>query len=240
MTRTRTVVVALVAASLGLILWDLRASDAGVRSAAQAATAPLQRTVTAVFAPFGTWARHVEDFGDPKVRAAQAAEISAPAGWATVSGRVVAADIAGDRAIVTIDVGADDGVRKGNAVLAVGGLVGKVRASSPHAATVALVTDPGSEIGVRILPSKEIGVSRGQGMDVDLRVDFLSPAASAAIGDGLVTLGSTTPNGIPPDLPIGTVTALDTIAAPSGRVVTARPVAGMTSLETLLVLTEKR
>lgn len=239
MARTRTVVVLLVAASLGLILWDLRASDAGVRSAAQAVTAPLQRTVTAVFAPFGAWARQVEEFGDPEVRAVKAAEIRAPEGWATASGRVVAADIAGDRAMVTIDVGTDDGVRKGNAVLAVGGLVGEVRTASPHAATVALVTDPGSEIGVRVLPSKEIGVSSGQGMDVDLRVDFLSPAAAAGIDDKLLTLGSTTPDGIPPDLPIGTVTSLDTSPAPSGRVVTARPVAGMTSLETLLVLTEK-
>ncbi len=239
MARTRTVVLLLVAASLGLILWDLRASDAGLRSAAQAVTAPLQRTVTAVFAPFGSWARHVEEFSDPQVRAAKAAEIAAPPGWATATGRVVAADIAGDRAVVTIDTGADDGVREGNAVLAVGGLVGEVRATTAHSATVQMVTDPGSEIGVRIMPSKEIGVSRGQGMGADLRVDFLSPAASAAIGDDLLTLGSTTRNGIPPDLPIGTVSALDTMPTPSGRVVTVVPVAGMTSLDTLLVLTEK-
>lgn len=240
MARTRTVVLLLVAASLALILWDLRASDAGVRSAAQAVSAPLQRTVTAVFAPFGSWARQVEEFGDPQVRTTKAAEITAPEGWNTATGRVVAADIAGDRAVVTIDTGTDDGVRRGNAVLAVGGLVGEVVTTSANAAAVQLVTDPGSEIGIRTLPSKEIGVSRGQGMDADLRVDLLSPAAPVAINDRLLTLGSTTPNGIPPDLPIGVVTAVDSLPAPSGRVVTARPVTGMTSLDTLLVLTEKR
>jgi rod shape-determining protein MreC len=181
----------------------------------------------------------VEEFGDPQVREVAVAEIAAPEGWATATGRVVAADIAGDRAVVTIDAGSDEGVRQGNAVLTTGGLVGEVRTTSTHSATVQLVTDPGSEIGVRILPSKEIAVSRGQGMDADLRIDFLSPAAIATAGDRLLTLGSTTRDGIPPDLPIGTVTAVDTLSTPSGRVVTAVPVTGMTSLDTVLVLTEK-
>lgn len=231
--------VLLVVASLGLILWDLRASNQTVREAAAQVTAPLQRTVTAVFVPFGSWARQVEQFSAPVARQQAAARIPAPDGWSSVAGRVVAADIAGDRAVVTIDVGADDGVRDGNAVLAVGGVVGEIVRVSPHSAVVLLVCDPGSEVGVRVLPSKEIGVARGQGMDADLRVDFLSPAAPAASGDALVTLGSTVRNGVPPDLPIGTVTGVDTASVASGRVIDARPVAGMTALETLLVLTER-
>ncbi len=240
MARTRTVVVVLVAASLALILWDLRASDQTLRQVSADVVAPVQRTVTSVFAPFGAWARHVEEFSDPAVRSDEVARISAPAGWATATGRVVAADIAGDRAVVTIDIGRDEGVRRSNAVLAPGGLVGQITAVSGQSAVVLLVTDPGSEVGVRVLPSKEIGVASGQGMDADLRVDFLSPAAAASPDDALVTLGSTAADGIPPDLPIGTVTALDSAPVASGRVIGARPVAGMTSLETLLVLTERR
>ncbi len=239
MARTRTVVVLLVVASLGLILWDLRASNQTPRQAVAQLTTPLQRTVTAVFAPFGSWARDVEGFSDPVVRQADAAAIAAPPGWSSAIGRVVAADIAGDRAVVTIDAGQDDGVRVGNAVLAVGGVVGEVLRVAPRSAVVLLVTDPGSQVGVRALPGKEIGVASGQGMDADVRVDFLSPAAPAAVGDALVTLGSTQRHGVPPDLPIGTVTGLDTAPAASGRVVSARPVAEMTSLETLLVLTAR-
>lgn len=239
MARTRTVVVLLVVASLGLILWDLRASDQTLRQASAQVTAPLQRTVTALFAPFGSWARQVEEFGSAPVRAQQATTIASPAGWESALGRVVAADIAGDRAVVTIDAGAEEGISKGNAVLAVGGLVGQIVRVAPESAVVLLVTDPGSEVGVRVLPSKEIGVASGQGMDSDLRIDFLSPAAAATVGDAIVTLGSTGANGIPPELPIATVTALDTAPVASGRVVTAQPVTGMTSLEILRVLTER-
>lgn len=239
--RTRNIVLVLVVVSLGLILWDLRASDRSVRAAAQQVVTPLQRTVTAAVSPFGAWARQTSQFSDPVVRAEAAAPIAAqaPEGWATAAARVVAADIAGDRAVVTIDAGRAEGVRRGNAVLAPGGLVGEVTDVSQHAATVRLVVDPASTIGVRVLPSKEIGVATGRGADADVRVDLLSPAAAAVPGDAVVTLGSTQRDGIPPDLPIGAVSAVDTEATASGRVVQTEPVAGMTSLETVVVLTER-
>lgn len=241
MTRTRNTVLVLVAVSLALILWDLRASEGSVRTAVQQVVTPLQRTVTAAFAPFGAWARHTQEFADPVVRAERAAPIAAqaPPGWSTSPARVVAADIAGDRAVVTIDAGDAEGVRSGNAVLAPGGLVGEVTRVSPHAATVRLVADPASTIGVRVLPSKEIGVASGTGVDADVRLDLLSPAAAVAAGDTVVTLGSTERDGIPADLPLGRIRAVDTLPTASGRVAQAQPVAGVTSLETVVVLTER-
>jgi cell shape-determining protein MreC len=238
MARTRTTVLLLVVASLALILWDLRASDASVRAAAQQVVAPLQRTVTAVFAPFGTWARQVSDFSDPVVRAERAAAIPVPQGWRGEPARVIAADIAGDRALVTVDAGSDAGVVVGNAVLVEGGVIGQVETVSANAATVHLVTDPASTLGVRVLPSKEIGVLTGR-TDTGLRVDLLSPAAAVASGDVVVTLGSDAATGMPPDLPVATVRAVDTEPTASGRVAGAEPVAGMTSLETVLILTER-
>lgn len=236
MARTRTTLLLLVVASLALILWDLRASEGSVRSAAQQVVAPMQRTITAVFSPFGAWAREVSEFSDPAVRSAATAEVPVPQGWSGTPARVIAADIAGDRAVVTVDAGSKQGVAVGDAVLVRGGVVGEVSSVSGGAATVLLVTDPASTVGVRVLPSKEMGVLTGQGMGLDLRVDLLSPAAEVAAGDTLVTLGSR----LPPDLPIATVTAVDTAPAPSGRTATAQPVAGMTTLETVLVLTGRR
>jgi cell shape-determining protein MreC len=240
MARTRSTVLLLVVASLALILWDLRASQQSVRSAAQQVVAPLQRTVTSVFAPFGAWARDVEQFSDPTVRAAAAARIPAPAGWAGTPARVVAADIAGDRAAVTIDAGSGQGIAVGNAVLAAGGVVGQVTQVSGSAATVLLVTDPASAVGVRVLPSKEMGVATGEGRDTALRVDLLSPAAAAAVGDSVVTLGSDDEAGLPPGLPVGRIAAVDVAVTASGRTATLRPVTGMTTLETVLVLTGRR
>lgn len=242
MTRTRNLVVVLVVASLTLILWDLRASDAALRSAAQQVVTPLQRTATAVFAPFGAWARQVQSFDDPQSRrpAVEAIAVTAPEGWATAAGRVVAADISGTRAVVTIDAGSSAGIRPGNAVLAPGGLVGRIQQVSPGAATVQLVTDPQSTIGVRVLPSREMGVVTGRGMGQDLRLELLNPAARAEPSNALITLGSTTREGVPPGLTVGSVTALDTDPAESGRSGEAAAVTGTTTLDMLVVLTERR
>jgi rod shape-determining protein MreC len=240
MARTRTTVVLLVVASLALILWDLRASQQSLRSATQQVVAPVQRTVTSVFSPLGAWARDVQDFSDPVARASAVSQIPVPAGWTGVPARVVAADIAGDRAAVTIDAGSRQGLAVGNAVLVTGGVVGQVRQVSAGAATVLLVTDPASVLGVRVLPSKEMGVATGQGTDADVQVDLLSPAAAVVPGDSIVTLGSDAEAGMPPGLPLGRITAVDVAPSASGRTATARPVTGMTTLETVLVLTERR
>lgn len=242
MARTRNLVVVLVVASLTLILWDLRTSDAALRSAARQVVTPLQRTATAVFAPFGAWARQVQSFDDPQTRrqAAEAISVTAPPGWATAAGRVVAAEISGSRAVVTIDAGSSAGIRPGNAVLAPGGLVGRIQQVSPGAATVQLVTDPQSTIGVRVLPSREMGVVTGRGMGQDLQLELLNPAARVTASDAVITLGSTSRDGIPPGLPIGTVVGLDTEPVGSGRAGDAAPVTGTTTLDMLVVLTERR
>jgi rod shape-determining protein MreC len=239
MTRTRNTVVLLVVASLTLILWDLRASNTTVRAAAQEITAPLQRTATALFAPLGAWSRDVAEFSDPVARSAAAARIEAPKGWRSVPVRVVAVDIAGDRATVTVDAGAAQGVREDHAVLAVGGLVGRTSEVFEDTARVILVTDPQSTLGVRALPSREMGVLTGAGMANRLDLDVFNPAAPVAAGQQIVTLGSTERDGVPPDLPVGTVARVDPQPAASGRRAEVRPVVGMTSLDTLLVLTDK-
>ncbi len=239
MTRTRNVVMILVVVSLALILWDLRASDTAMRATAQSVVTPLQRTATAVFAPFGAWARDVEQFSDPAARSATTASIAVPPGWNRADARVVAADISGARAEVTIDTGSDQGVQVGNAVLAAGGLVGTVTRVSADAATVQLVADPRSAVGVRVLPSKEMGVASGTGMGTPVRIDVLNPAARVQTGDRVFTLGSTLRDGIPADLQVGTLEGVDPQAT-SGRTAWIEPVTGMTSLDTLVVLTERR
>jgi rod shape-determining protein MreC len=173
-------------------------------------------------------------------QSAQNIAVTAPPGWRTAGGRVVAADISGARAEVTIDVGSSSGVQQGNAVLAPGGLVGQILRVSANAATVRLVSDPQSTIGVRVSPSKEMGVVTGGGMGADLHLEVLNPAAEVDAADAVQTLGSTQRSGIPAEVPVGTVAAMDTEPAGSGRVGHVAPVTGMTTLDTVLVLTERR
>ncbi len=240
MTRTRNLVLLLVVASVALILWDLRASDAALRSAAQQVITPLQRTATAMFAPFGQWARDVQAFSEPAARQQTAAPALAagPAGWRSAVGRVVAADITGGRAGVTIDVGRTAGVREGNAVLAPGGLVGRIDRVFDDSASVLLISDPRSKIGVRLLTSREMGVLSGVGLGEDLSLEILNPAARVDPGDQVVSLGSEQRTGIPSGLPVGSVTGLDTQPVDSGRAASVHPVTGLTTLDTLVVLTD--
>jgi rod shape-determining protein MreC len=124
-------------------------------------------------------------------------------------------------------------------VLAPGGLVGQVTMVSASAATVQLVTDPRSTIGARVLPSEEMGVVTGAGMGNALGLAILNPAADVAVGQQVVSLGSADEVGIPADLPLGTISAMNPAPA-SGRAAQVRPVTSMTSLDTVLVLTERR
>ena len=76
-------------------------------------------------------------------------------------------------------------------------------------------------------------------MGQDLGLSILNPAAEISIGDEVVSLGSTQRAGVPPDLPVGTISTLDAAAVDSGRSAAATPVAGMTTLDTLVILTER-
>jgi rod shape-determining protein MreC len=242
MARTRTTILMLVVASLTLVLWDLRTSDTALRGVAAQVIAPLQRTAAAVFAPLGSWARDVEGFTDPFVRQARVAPVEpmVPQGWETAVGRVIAADIGPDRGAVTIDVGAGSGVREGNAVLGPGGVVGQVARVTGGAAVVRLVTDPASTIGVRLRGSREMGVATGRGMGRPLALEVINPAAQLQVGGAVETLGSVERFGVPADLPVGSVESIGTEPAASGRNALMSPVASMTSLEAVVVLTEPR
>ena len=68
MIRTRNTVLLLVVAFAGPDPVGSARSNTTVRVAAQEIAAPLQRTATSVFAPFGSWARDVAQFSDPAVR----------------------------------------------------------------------------------------------------------------------------------------------------------------------------
>jgi rod shape-determining protein MreC len=100
---------------------------------------------------------------------------------------------------VNIDRGALDGVTAGAPVLAPSGLVGRVLLVSPHVATVMLLANGQSGVGVKDVRSGALGVALGDSVAQKLTVDFFSPTASVKVGDKLVTsgLGGSFPAGLP-------------------------------------------
>ncbi|MFF1718688.1 rod shape-determining protein MreC [Streptomyces sviceus] len=112
---------------------------------------------------------------------------------------------------ITVDVGANDGIRRDMTVLNGDGLVGRVTTVGPDTATVLLANDPDFTVGTRMEAGDELGFASGQG-DRPLRVELLNGKAEVKKGDRLVTFGSQADKPFVPGVPVGVVSRVD----PSG------------------------
>lgn len=106
---------------------------------------------------------------------------------------------------ITIDRGADRGLRKGMPVVTKAGLVGRIARVSPSQSVVQLATDPDFVLGVRLAASQDLGVGHGGGESsrfiVDQGINLEDPVRK---GDAVLTSGLSDAI-MPPDLPIGVV-----------------------------------
>jgi rod shape-determining protein MreC len=107
---------------------------------------------------------------------------------------------------VLVDVGAHEGVERGQAAIAGEGIVGRVAEVGARAARVLLVTDLNSRIPVVLETSRERAVLAGDNTPRP-RLLYLAGKATVKVGDRIVTSGS---GGIfPPGLPVGVVASVD-------------------------------
>lgn len=86
---------------------------------------------------------------------------------------------------VTIDKGANAGVRKDDGVLARGGIVGRVESVGPFSSQVVLITDYTSRIPAVTRRGRYWGIARGNLSSV--RVEYIPQDADLKIGDVIVT-----------------------------------------------------
>lgn len=122
--------------------------------------------------------------------------------------------------------GAWQGVSSGAVVIAPGGLLGRVVAVTPSTATVQLLTDPGSRIGVWVARTGEHGLLLGTGTARPV-LRFLDRDARVRPGDLVTTSPASTL--VPPSLTVGVVQNLDEQAmpAPEALVQLSAPVAAV-------------
>jgi rod shape-determining protein MreC len=107
---------------------------------------------------------------------------------------------------VMVNAGADQGIARGQAAIAEGGLIGRLTEIGSRAARVLLITDLNSRIPVVIPTSRTSAVLAGDNSDRP-RLVFASEPKAIKIGDRVVTSGD---GGVfPPGLPVGVVAALD-------------------------------
>lgn len=129
--------------------------------------------------------------------------------------------------------GAIDGVRSGQAVLAPGGLIGRVSAVTPTTATVTLLTDPNSRVGVWVARNQRQALLTGAGTPRPL-VHFLEKDPQVRPGDVVVTSPASTL--VPPNLPVGVIQRVDERADPAPLAVLqlSAPVAAVDWVQVLL------
>lgn len=221
---------------------------AAARDAARDAFAPVQSAAGAAFRPVADFVEGAARFGDLEAENARLREqlagrealvlraadvereraalldqqqLDFVGDVPTVAARVVATPSSAFQATLEIDRGRDAGVAPGMPVVTGGGLVGRVLDASRRRASVLLVTDPSSSVGVR-LASGEVGVAAGRGQSSTLRVDLVDPAAKVERGEAVVTSGLQN-SAFPPGLPVGRVVAATTSSGALQQDVTVAP-----------------
>jgi rod shape-determining protein MreC len=151
--------------------------------------------------------------------------------------RLAAAEIIGasatpDFRTLTIDKGTRDGLRPDMAIIAPGGIVGRVVVPSARAAKVQLLIDRNAAAGALIERSRAQGVVTGAG-DERLRMDYVSEASDIVVGDVVVASGI---DGIyPKGFVIGRVETVEK-NGPAYRRILVRPAVDFSSLEEVLVV----
>jgi rod shape-determining protein MreC len=138
---------------------------------------------------------------------------------------------------VTIDIGANDGVKRDMTVLNGDGLVGRVTTVGPGTSTVLLANDPDFTVGTRMEGSDELGFASGQG-DQPLRVQLLNGKAKVRKGDRLVTFGSQADKPFVPGVPVGKVSRVDPSGGDLTRTLYVEPFVSFTKLDIVGVVVE--
>ncbi|CAM5637755.1 Cell shape-determining protein MreC OS=Streptomyces alboniger OX=132473 GN=mreC PE=3 SV=1 [Streptomyces alboniger] len=136
---------------------------------------------------------------------------------------------------ITIDVGANDGIKRDMTVLNGDGLVGRVTTVGPDTATVLLASDPDFTVGTRMEASDELGFASGQG-DRPLRVELLNSKAEIKKGDRLVTFGSEADKPFVPGVPVGVVSRIDPSGGGLTRILYVTPYVSFTKLDVVGVV----
>jgi rod shape-determining protein MreC len=252
---------------IGLSLVLIMLSRAGVIDPFQSAflnvTSPVQRSLRNVSDPLAGWLSNFRDVGDVRsendqLRAeneqlknqvatllngqAQLQELQrllqvkqTYPDEQYLAANVLATDPSSLKEAVAIDRGKHDGLQEGMVVVTEGhSVVGTVTRLFDTYAWVTLVTDPNSAISAMVEESRAQGVVTGS-YSRKLSIDFVGQGAAVKNGDTVITsaIGGLYPAG----LVIGKVTNVGGAPQDLFKSVTLEPLASISHLETVLVLT---
>ncbi len=152
-----------------------------------------------------------------------------------ITARVVSNSPSNFQLTVTVDRGAAAGVTEGMPVVTEAGLVGRIAEVSENRATVVLLTDPASSVGVRLAGTGDIGAVTGSGRRDLLPLSLISVETKVAEGEAVVTSGLE--NGLfPPQIPVGRVRGAKITPGQLEQDITIEPVVDLDRLEFVRIL----
>jgi rod shape-determining protein MreC len=151
-----------------------------------------------------------------------------------VPAEVTAQNVSDFMASISIDKGRDQGVALGDPVLGPGGLVGVVVTAAHSNATVRLLSDGKSKIGVSVGHQQEATLD-GAGANRPLQIEYVPSTARISPGELIVTSGLQGGE-LPPGVPVARVTSVRSIVGAADKHVTARPLADLADLTYVEVL----
>lgn len=117
---------------------------------------------------------------------------------------------------IVLGRGSQHGIQPGYVVVGPGGLVGRVTQVTDRTSRVLLLSDPQSQVGVKISRSGYAGLIRGQGSQ-QVVMEFFDQMPDVKVGDVVTT--STYSVLYPPGLPVGTVKSISPNKSPAPEAV---------------------
>jgi rod shape-determining protein MreC len=138
---------------------------------------------------------------------------------------------------VIINRGSDDGLRRGMPVVTQQGLVGRIAAVTADAARAQLITDPASNINVKLEPSRAQAVVRGE-VSGEISLAMIPQSAQVEIGDLILTSGLG--GNYPTNILIGQVTGVRRRETDLFQSASVQPVVDFNQLEIVLIITNFR
>jgi len=262
--RRRTILALIVLTAVTLITLDVRGAGpiSAVRGGAHDVVNPIAGAFDTVFSPVGDWIDGVTSAASLKdenarlrrrLDAARGQRATARAATAenkelkklldlpfvedanSIAALVVEGAPSNFEFTVQIGTGESDGVGVDMPVVTGAGLVGRVLEVSRDRATVLLIKDPESGVGVKIEKSGTTGVVKGRGDTNTVRADFVDPKAEVTKGEIVYTSGQQN-SPFPTAIPVGTVSKVTNTRGDLQQDILVKPLVDFSRLDYVKVL----
>lgn len=263
--RARLLLVILIVTSLFLITLDLRGVKVidGFKQGSQTVMSPFQRAGSAALRPVKNFISDVTHLGRTrnqieKLEAENAnlkqrlinrknadaqlkqlksiLDLAGTAGYKIVNAKVISNGSSQSFSqTITIDSGANAGIKKNMTVLSQFGIAGVVKDVYPTSALIQLASDPSFRIGARVAGSQQIGVLTGRGTS-SASLQLLDNSSTVKVGDVLLSRGSIANRPFVPGVPLGYVTSVDNSAGAVAQTATVRYYTNFSTLGVVAVV----